>query len=134
MNTMDRLRVCARLLLLTATIPLATACSLTSADPPSSAHYKVTSDKPVMLITSQQFTVSNGSVSLYTADTVTTSSKDITISLAQPPLFFIRAIPLSATSNVAMTVDIGDKNWYNTTRVISPPDKLEFTYGYSSSF
>jgi hypothetical protein len=131
---MDRLRVCSRLLWLAATLPVA-ACNLTSSDPPSSAHYEVTSDKPVMLITSQQFTVSGSDVALYTADTVfSTTSLDVTISLDQPPLFFIRAIPLAQASNVAMSVDIGKKNWYDANRVISPPDKLEFTYGYASGF
>ena len=129
---MDRLRVCARLLLLASILPVA-ACNLTSADPPSSAHWTVSSDKPVMVITSQEFSVNGTDVTLYLADTIqSTTSKDVTMSLDQPPLFFIRALPLQQSSKVTMVVSVGSKEWYNNTRTVSPPDKLEFTYGYAT--
>lgn len=130
---MDPRHVCARPLLLGAALILA-GCNLTNTDPPRSAHYKLTSDKPVMVITSKQFTVSGTEVALYTADTTTTSSKETTVSLDNPPLFLIRVVPLTATTNAAMKVDVGSKNWYDASRVISPPDKLEFVYGYTGSF
>ena len=130
---MDLRRVCTGLLSLGAGVTLA-GCGLTNTDPPASAHYKVSSDKPVMVITSQQFTVAGTEVALYKSDTVTTSAKEVTISLDQPPLFLIRVVPLTATTQAAMKVDVGSKNWYDATRTISPPDKLEFVYGYTGSF
>jgi hypothetical protein len=126
---MDLRKVC----LLGAGVLASAGCGLTDTDPPSSAHYTLTSDKPVQLITSTQFTISGSDVTLYTADTVTVSSKDATVSLDAQPRFFIRALATSATTAVKLKVDVGDKNWYDSGRTISPPDKLEFIYGYTGT-
>ena len=120
-------------LLLCAGLLAAGGCSLTDTDPPSSASYTLTSDKPVMLITSTEFTVGGTEIALFKADTVTVSAKEGTVQLPSQPRFFIRAIATSATTNVQLKVDVGEKNWYDASRVISPPDKLEFVYGYTGA-
>ena len=126
---MDLLKVC----LVGAGLVGATGCNLTDTDPPSSAYYKLTSDKPVQLITSTEFVVSGADVALITADTVTASTKEATVQLADQPRFFIRAIATNTTTSVQLKVDVGDKNWYDTNRTISPPDKLEFVYGFTGT-
>lgn len=108
-------------------------CGLTNTDPPSSAHVTLTSDKPVMLITSKQFTGSTN-VTLYKSDTVTVTSKDATFDLDPQPIFLVRVIPTTATTKIQLKVDVGSKNWYDTRdRIVSPPDKLEFIYGYTGT-
>jgi hypothetical protein len=126
---MDRLRVCLACVGLLA----AAGCNLTDTDPPSSAFYKVTSDKPVQVITSVDFATSGTEVVLFKADTVTVSAKEATVALSGQPRFFIRALATASTTNVQLKVDVGSKNWYDASRVISPPDKLEFVYGYTGA-
>ena len=111
----------------------AAGCNLTNTDPPTVATYKLTSDKPVQLVTSTEFITSGSDVALITADTVTVSAKEATVQLPDQPRFFIRAIATSTTTNVKLKVDVGEKNWYDTNRTISPPDKLEFVYGYTGT-
>ena len=130
---MDRFRVCLRVPLLVAGLLVLGGCNLTDTDPPSSAHYTLTSDKPVQLITSIQFAVGGTDVTLFEADTVTVSTKDEVVSLPSQPRFFIRAIPLSSTTSIKLKVDVGDRNWYDASRTVSPPDKLEFIYGYTGT-
>ena len=108
-------------------------CNLTNTDPPTSAYYKLQSDKPVQLVTSTEFFVSGADVSLVTADTQTVSAKEATIQLPDQPRFFIRAIATSTTTAVKLKVDVGEKNWYDNSRTISPPEKLEFIYGYTGT-
>jgi hypothetical protein len=108
-------------------------CGLTDTDPPSSAHVTLTSDKPVMLITSKEF-VGGNDVTLYRADTVTVTSKDGTYDLDPQPIFLVRVVPMTASTKVTLKVDVGTKNWYDTKdRVVSPPEKLEFIYGYTGT-
>ena len=102
-------------------------------DPPTSAFYRLTSDKPVQLITSTEFVVGGTDVALYKADTVTVSTKEATVALPSQPRFFIRALAREATTSIQLKVDVGDKNWYDATRTIGPPDKLEFIYGYTGA-
>jgi hypothetical protein len=128
-NAMALRRVC----LLGAGLLAAAGCNLTDTDPPSSARYKLTSDKPIQLITSIEFATSGTDVVLYRADTVTVSAKEATVRLDAQPRFFIRAIATAATTNVQLKVDVGSKNWYDANRTISPPDKLEFVYGYTGA-
>jgi hypothetical protein len=126
---MDLRKVC----LVGAGLLAAAGCNLTNTDPPSSAYYNLTSDKPVQLITSTDFAVGGTEVALYKADTVTVSAKEATIVLTGQPRFFIRAIPTSTTTSIKLKVDVGDKNWYDANRTVSPPDKLEFVYGYTGT-
>ena len=126
---MHRFRVC----LVGAGLLAAAGCNLTDTDPPGSATYKLTSDKPVQLITSIDFATSGTDVVLFKADTVTVSAKEGTVSLSAQPRFFIRALATAATTNIQLKVDVGSKNWYDASRVISPPDKLEFVYGYTGA-
>jgi hypothetical protein len=124
---MGLLRVC----LVGAGLVAAAGCNLTDTDPPSSAFYKLTSDKPVQLITSTEFAVGGTEVSLFRADTVTVSTKEATVNLTGQPRFFIRAIPTAGATTIQLKVDVGSKNWYDANRTVSPPDKLEFVYGYT---
>jgi hypothetical protein len=111
----------------------AAGCNLTDTDPPSSAFYQITSDKPVQLITSTEFAVGGTEVQLFSADTVTVSAKEATVALDAQPRFFIRANPTSTTTNIKLKVDVGERNWYDANRTISPPEKLEFIYGYTGT-
>jgi hypothetical protein len=126
---MDGLRVC----LACVGLLVVAGCNLTDTDPPSSAFYQLTSDKPVQVITSVDFATSGTEVVLYKADTVTVSNKEATVALSAQPRFFIRALATASTTNVQLKVDVGSKNWYDASRVISPPDKLEFVYGYTGA-
>lgn len=131
--TMDLRRVCRRLPLVAVGLTALAGCDLTDTDPPTEAFYRLQSDKPVQVITSTEFIASGTEVVLYRADTVTVSTKEATVALAAQPRFFIRALALSPTTNVQLKVDVGDRNWYDAGRVISPPDKLEFVYGYTGT-
>ena len=130
---MDLFRVCARVPLVGAGLLVLAGCNLTDTDPPSSAFYRLQSDKPVLLITSTEFAVGGTDVTLFEADTVTVSTKEETVSLPSQPRFFIRAVAVSGTTTIQLKVDIGDKNWYDASRAVSPPDKLEFVYGYTGT-
>lgn len=130
---MDLRRVCRRLPLIAVGLTALAGCDLTDTDPPTEAFYRLQSDKPVQVITSTEFIASGTEVVLYRADTVTVSTKEATVALAAQPRFFIRALALSPTTNVQLKVDVGDRNWYDAGRVISPPDKLEFVYGYTGT-
>jgi hypothetical protein len=108
-------------------------CGLTDTDPPSSAHVTLSSDKPVMLITSKEF-VGGSDVTLYRSDTVTVTAKDATYDLDPQPIFLVRVVPTTASTKIQLKVDVGTKNWYDTKdRIVSPPDRLEFIYGYTGT-
>jgi hypothetical protein len=126
---MDLRKVC----LVGAGLLASSGCNLTDTSPPSAAHYTLSSDKPVQLVTSTEFATSGTDVALYKSDTVTVSAKDATVDLPDQPRFFIRAIATSTTTNVQLKVVVGKKTWYDASRVISPPDKLEFVYGYTGT-
>jgi hypothetical protein len=130
---MNRYSARVRLSLLGAGLIAAAGCDLTNTDPPSTAHYRLTSSNPVQLITSTVFTLTGSAVSLLEADTVVTTSAELDVDLDSPPRFFIQANALTPGTQVSLRVDVGERNWYDNTRTFSPPDKLEFAYGFTGS-
>ena len=131
---MNRYGTRAQIFLLGAGLLVATGCNLTNTDPPASAYYKVTSNNPIRIITSTDFFVSGTETTPLKADTIETTAKEIDIALPSPPIFFIRAVALTPGTQVSLRVDVGKRNWYDTNRTFSPPEKLEFTYGYTGTF
>ena len=129
---MNRYRACASVALLGAAV-LASGCSLTDTDPPTSAHYKLTASSPVQLIISTEFILQGTDTQLVDSDTLTVSTAESELDLPSPPRFFIRAVALTPGTQIKLVVDVGEKNWYDTERTFAPPDKLEFVYGYSGS-
>ncbi len=130
---MDRYRARARFFLLGAALIGASGCNLTDTDPPSSAHFKVTASSPVRIITSTEFILSGTEAGLVDADTVDTAAKEANVDLPSPPRFFIRVLALTPGTQIALRVDVGKRNWYDASRTLAPPDKLEFVYGFTGS-
>ena len=130
---MDAFRACARGLVVGALLTTA-GCDLTDSDPPATAHYRVEASQDIQLITSTSFFLAGGtSVTLVQADTVVIRSKEATVDLPSPPRFYVRAISLSAGTNVSLLVDVGDRRWYDASRTLGADEPLEFVYGYTGS-